>query len=77
MEKPIMSLIQLKWMEQVFTPTQKKEIASQLTDAVAPIEGENVRPVTWVSIEEICNPEWTIGGPAGTTGAVPACAAGK
>jgi 4-oxalocrotonate tautomerase len=72
-----MPLIQLKLMEQAFTPIQKKEIASQLTDAVVPIEGENMRPVTWVSIEEICSLEWTIGGPAGTTGAVPAFAAGK
>jgi len=34
-------------------------------------------PVTWVSIEEICSLEWSIGGPARTTGAGPAFAAGK
>ena len=40
------------------------------------IEGEN-SPVTWVPIEEICSLEWSIGGPAQTTGVVPAFAAGK
>jgi 4-oxalocrotonate tautomerase len=77
MENPIMPLIQLNLMEQVSTPTQKKEIVSKLTDAVLPIKGENMRPVTWVGIEEICSLEWSIGGPARTTGAVPAFAAGK
>ena len=46
------------------------KIVSKLTDAVVPIVGESLRPVTWVSIEEICNLEWSIGGPAETTGAV-------
>ena len=40
-----------------------------------PFEGENMRPVTWVSIEEICSLEWSIGGPAITTGAVRALVA--
>ena len=77
MEKPIVNLIQPNLMEQVFTSTQKREIVSKPTAAVAPPEGENKRPVTWVSVEEICSPEWSIGGPARTTGAVPALAAGK
>ena len=41
-----MPLIQLKFMEQVFTPTRKKEIVRKLTDTVVPFEGENIRPVT-------------------------------
>jgi len=72
-----MPLIQLKLMEQVFMPTQKKEIVSNLTDTVVPFEGENMRRFTWVSTDEICSLVWSIGGPARTTGAVPAFVAGK
>jgi 4-oxalocrotonate tautomerase len=61
MEEPIMPLIQVKLMEEVFTSTQKMEFVSKLTNAVVPIEGENMRPVTWVSIEEVCSGEWSIG----------------
>jgi hypothetical protein len=75
MEKPIMPLIQLNLMDQVSTPTQKKEIVSAA--AMAPFEGETMRPVTWVSIEGIWSLEWSIGGPAMTTGAVPDFVAGK
>ena len=41
------------------------------------IEGENLRPVTWVVIEEVQSGEWGIGGQAMTTDAVRALAAGK
>jgi 4-oxalocrotonate tautomerase len=41
------------------------------------IEGENMRPVTWVVIEEARSGEWGIGGQALTTEAVQALAAGK
>jgi 4-oxalocrotonate tautomerase len=75
MEEPIMALIQLNLMEQVFAPLQKKIVGK--TDAMVPIEGENMRPVTWVPIEEICSLEWSIGGRAITTDALPALAPGK
>ncbi len=54
-----------------------KKIVSKLRNAVVPVEGENKRPVTSVTIEEVCTLEWSIGGPARTTGTVPALAAGK
>ena len=44
-----MPLIQVKLIEEVFTPVQKKEIITKLTDAMVTIEGENMRPVTWAS----------------------------
>ena len=72
----IMPLIQVKLIEEVFTPAQKKEIISKLTDAMVSIEGENMRPVTWVVIEEARSGEWGIGGQAMTTDAVRALAAG-
>jgi 4-oxalocrotonate tautomerase len=72
-----MPLIQVKLIENVFTPNQKKEIVSKLTDAMVSIEGENMRSVTWVVIEEVRSGEWGIGGQAMTTDAVRALAAGK
>ena len=36
-----MPLIQVKLIEEVFTPSQKKEIIAKLTDAMVSIEGEN------------------------------------
>jgi 4-oxalocrotonate tautomerase len=72
-----MPLIQVKLIEEVFTPAQKKEIITKLTDAMVSIEGENMRPVTWVVIEEVRSGEWGIGGQAMTTEDVRALAGGK
>jgi len=71
-----MPLIQVKLIENVFTPAQKRQIITKLTDAMVLIEGENMRPVTWVVIEEARSGEWGIGGQAMTTDAVRALAAG-
>jgi 4-oxalocrotonate tautomerase len=40
------------------------------------IEGENMRQVTWVVIEEVRSGDWGIGGKALTTEGVEALAAG-
>jgi 4-oxalocrotonate tautomerase len=64
-----MPLIQVKATEEVFTPNQKKEIVRKLTNATLSIEEEIVGPFSWITIEEICNGEWSIGGHAMTTGA--------
>jgi 4-oxalocrotonate tautomerase len=72
-----MPLIQVKLIEEVFTPAQKKEIITKLTDAMVAIQGENLRPVTWVVIEEVQSGEWGIGGQAMTTDAVRGLAAGR
>ena len=72
-----MPLIQVKLIEEVFTPAQKKEIITKFTDAMVAIEGENIRPVTWVTIEDVRSGDWGIGGQAMTTDAVRALAAGK
>jgi 4-oxalocrotonate tautomerase len=72
-----MPLIQVKLIEEVFTPAQKKEIITKLTDAMVAVEGENMRSVTWVIIEDVRSGEWGIGGQALTTDQVRAIAAGK
>ena len=72
-----MPLIQVKLIEKVFTSQQKQEMIKKLTDAMVSIEGENMRPVTWVIIEDVNSGEWGIGGQAMSTEAVKALAAGK
>ena len=72
-----MPLVNVKLMEGVFTPTQKQEMIRKLTDAMVSIEGENMRPVTWVVIEEVKSGDWGIGGDPLTTNDVKALAAGK
>jgi len=72
-----MPLIQVKLIEKVFNTQQKQEMVKKLTEAMVSIEGENMRPVTWVIIEEVASGEWGIGGQAMSTEAVKALAAGK
>jgi 4-oxalocrotonate tautomerase len=71
-----MPLINVKLIEDVFTPEQKREIVERLTDAMVSVEGENMRPVTWVIVEEVRSGDWGIGGKALTAGDVRALAAG-
>jgi 4-oxalocrotonate tautomerase len=65
----------VKLIEKVFTAPQKLEMIKKLTDAMVSIEGENMRPATWVVIEEVAS--GGIGGQAMSTEAVKALAAGK
>ncbi len=72
-----MPMIQVKVIEGVFSPAKKQEIITKLTDAMVEIEGENLRAVTWVLIEEIKSGEWAVGGQALTSQAVHSIASGK
>jgi 4-oxalocrotonate tautomerase len=76
MEEPIVPLIQVRLMEEVFMPNRKKEIVSKLTDAMKSTR-ERTCARTWVTIEEVCNGEWSIGGQAMTTEGVRTLAAAK
>jgi 4-oxalocrotonate tautomerase len=66
-EEKTMPLIQVKLIGDVFTAEQKKEMIDRLTDAMVSIEGENMRQVTWVTIEEVRSGDWGIAGMALTT----------
>jgi 4-oxalocrotonate tautomerase len=72
-----MPLVNVKLIEGVFTPAQKREMIRKLTDAMVAIEGESMRAVTWVVIEEVKSGEWGIGGNPLATDDVKALAAGK
>jgi len=69
-------LINVKLIENVFTPDQKREVVERLTDAMVSIEGENMRSVTWVVVEEVQSGDWGIGGTPLTTEDVKTLAAG-
>ena len=57
-----MPLINVKLIEDVFTSEQKGQIVERLTDAMVSIEGENMRAVTWVLVEEVHSGDWGVGG---------------
>ena len=65
-----MPLITVKLIEGVFDAEEKQEMIEQLTDTMVGIEGENMRGVTWVVVEEIKSGQWGLGGQALTTKAV-------
>lgn len=71
-----MPLINVKVIEGVFSRDQKTEIVKGLTEAMVNIEGENLRPVTWVVVEEVRSGDWGIGGNPLTTADVQALATG-
>ena len=62
-----MPMVTVKVIEGVFTPEQKQEMISKITDTMVEIEGENLRPVTWVLVEEVRSGDWGIGGNGLTT----------
>jgi len=71
-----MPLIDIQLIKGVFTPDQKKTMIERVTDAMVSVEGEAMRPVTWVRVQEIESGEWAIGGTPLTAGDVKAMAAG-
>jgi 4-oxalocrotonate tautomerase len=72
-----MPLIHVKLIEGVFTPAQKKEMIRKLTDAMVSIEGENMRSVTWVCLEEVKSGDWGMGGAPITVEQVRTLATGR
>ncbi|MCW2633211.1 MAG: 4-oxalocrotonate tautomerase [Pseudonocardia sp.] len=71
-----MPFVNVKVIEGVFSPEQKQDMVRRLTDTMVEIEGENMRPVTWVVVEEVQSGDWGIGGNPLSTADVQALAAG-
>lgn len=57
-----MPIVNVKLIEDVFTPQQKREMIEKLTEAMVEIEGESMRGVTMVFIEDVKQGDWGIGG---------------
>jgi 4-oxalocrotonate tautomerase len=72
-----MPLATIDVIKDVFTPKQKQELIAKVTAAIVEVEGENMRGVTWVRINEFESGDWAIGGQALKTADVRALAAGK
>jgi 4-oxalocrotonate tautomerase len=71
-----MPFVTVKLIEGVFDADQKREIIERLTETMVGIEGENMREVTWVVVEEVRTGDWGMGGKALSTEDVKALAAG-
>jgi 4-oxalocrotonate tautomerase len=72
-----MPLVTIDVIKDAFTHTQKKELIAKVTEAMVAVEGENMRPVTWVRINEFEGGDWAIGGKALRAADIHALATGK
>ncbi|MDZ7638396.1 MAG: 4-oxalocrotonate tautomerase family protein [Bryobacterales bacterium] len=57
-----MPLVNVQVIENVFNQQQKREIIEKVTNAMLSVEGEALREVTVVRIEEFKEGNWAIGG---------------
>jgi 4-oxalocrotonate tautomerase len=72
-----MPFIQVKLIEDVFSAEQKHQLITKITDAFVEVEGEHMRPVTFVVIDETRSGDWGIGGKLMTTEADSGIIAGQ
>lgn len=57
-----MLLVTVDVLKNVLTPDQKVLLIEKITTALVEVEGENIRPVAWVRINEFEGGDWAIGG---------------
>lgn len=67
-----MPLVDIELIEGVFDDDQKQRMIRDVTEAMVNIEGEALRGVTWVRVQEVASGEWAIGGQPMTASAVKA-----
>ncbi len=72
-----MPLVTIDVIEDVFTPSQKADMIGKVTDAMVAVEGEAMRQVTWVRINEVKGGDWAIGGQPLAAKDIHALASGK
>lgn len=72
----MMPLVDIEVIEGVFDEEQKTQMIEKVTNAMVEVEGENMRPVTWVRVKEVRSGHWGIGGNAPSTADIKAMAAG-
>ena len=72
-----MPLVTIDVITDVFTPQQKADMIAKVTAAMIEVEGENMRGVTWVRIQEFEGGDWAIGGRALKAADLHALAKGK
>ena len=57
-----MPFVNVKVIKGVFSPEEKQQMISKLTETMVGIEGEAMRGVTWVTVDEVESGDWGIGG---------------
>lgn len=57
-----MPMVKINIIENVFSKAQKREMIEKVTEAMVSIEGEAMRGLTWVIVEEVQEGDWGIGG---------------
>lgn len=72
-----MPLVTIDVIKGVFTAQQKQQLIEKVTAAMIEVEGERLRPVTWVRIAEFEGGDWAIGGQPLMAEDVQAMARGK
>ena len=72
-----MPMVTIDVIKDVFTPEQKQKLITKVTEAMIEVEGEGMRPVTWVRIQEFESGDWAVGGKALKTADVHALAKAK
>jgi 4-oxalocrotonate tautomerase len=70
-------MVTIDVIKDVFTPEQKQKLIAKVTEAMIEVEGEGMRPVTWVRIQEFESGDWAVGGKALRTADVQALAKSK
>ncbi|HVP28541.1 MAG TPA: 4-oxalocrotonate tautomerase family protein [Myxococcota bacterium] len=71
-----MPIVNVKVIEGVFSEKEKVQMIEKLTETMVSIEGETMRGVTWVFIEEVKSGNWGIAGKPLTTAQVKQLQAG-
>lgn len=62
-----MPLVQIKGIAGYLSLEQKQQLIQKVTDAVVSVEGEGLRSVTWVIVEDVSSGAWGVGGQPVTT----------
>jgi 4-oxalocrotonate tautomerase len=76
-EEKFMPLVTIDVIKDVFTPRQKRDLIEKVTEAMISVEGEALRGVTWVRVQEFEQGDWGIGGKSLSAADVHALAASK
>jgi len=71
-----MPLVTIDVIKDVFSEEQKQQLIDKVSRAMIEVEGENMRSVTWVRIQEFESGDWAIGGKSLSSADVRALAAG-
>lgn len=61
-----MPFIDIKVIQGVFSPEEKREMVERVGEAVIAVEGEALRQLTHTAITETASGEWALGGRAVT-----------